>query len=229
MSSFIPRLPRSESWRATRPQRKGWVRGRERIDALIKPAKLETLRGQIDYVVPVIQVEGRRFNALPVAMATRIAAGIGAKVWLETVQLNVVGHTTKTAAQRFLSQPEFGGAVPRGSTVIIVDDVVTMGSTLANLRGYLMSRGARVASATTLGAGNSSTKLVPSPKFIKALEEKFGKDLGDALRQLGFKPQQLTVREVYFLNGLRTIKRFRSEIAEKISTLGFGDSSGFRL
>jgi hypothetical protein len=33
----------------------------------------------------------------------------------------------------------------------------------------------------TLGAGNSSTKLVPGPKFIEALEGKFGNDLSDAV------------------------------------------------
>jgi adenine/guanine phosphoribosyltransferase-like PRPP-binding protein len=46
-----------------------------------------------------------------------------------------------------------------GAHVLIVDDVVTYGSTLANLRGWLERQGAVVVGAPTLAAGFGGTKL----------------------------------------------------------------------
>ena len=53
----------------------------------------------------------------------------------------------------------FMGKIQPGSRALIVDDVVTCGSTLANLRGWLKQQGATVVGATTLAAGFGGTKL----------------------------------------------------------------------
>jgi hypothetical protein len=46
--------------------------------------------------------------------------------------------------------------------VVIVDDVATFGSTLANLRGWIEHQGTHVIRATTLGATFGGTKLAQS-------------------------------------------------------------------
>ena len=71
----------------------------------------------------------------------------------------MVSHTVAGAQTRILGQPMFSGTIQPGSRVLIVDDVVTYGSTLANLRGWLEQQGATVVGATTLAGGFSGTKL----------------------------------------------------------------------
>ncbi len=106
-----------------------------------------------DFVAPVVQLDvNERWNALPMALAVRLAEHTGAKVVPTIVQSNVVHHTGAAARERLAHQPQFTGKVPAGS-YLLEDDVVTLGSTLANLRGHIEVHGGRVAAASTLGAG----------------------------------------------------------------------------
>ena len=95
--------------------------------------KTENIEG-VEFVVPVIQVDSGRYNAIPVAFGAVIAKRIGAKLWLDVCQINKVDHTDAGAQARLQNQPIFGGTTPKGKC-LICDDVVTYGATLANLRG----------------------------------------------------------------------------------------------
>ena len=133
---------------------------------LVRPEKIDTA---VDFVVPVIQVDGGRYNAIPVALGAALAKSIGAKLWLDVCQINNVNHTDSGARGRLQNQPVFGGNVPRGKC-LICDDVVTYGATLANLRGFLVAAGAEVVVATTIGAAYGSTKLAPELNVMLDLE-----------------------------------------------------------
>src|SRR5438105_8600788 len=54
----------------------------------------------VDYVVPVIQVDRGRYNAIPVAFAAVLAKHIGARLWLDVYQINKVDHTDAGAQDR---------------------------------------------------------------------------------------------------------------------------------
>jgi hypothetical protein len=109
--------------------------------------KTENIPG-VEFVVPVIQVDGGRYNAIPVAVGAVLAKQIGARLWLDVGQINKVDHTDAGAQGRLQNQPIFGGLPPKGKC-LICDDVVTYGATLGNLRGFLMAYRARVVGATT--------------------------------------------------------------------------------
>src|SRR6266568_4587316 len=53
--------------------------------AVVRPGKIDTV---VDFVVPVIQVEGGHYNAIPVALGAVLAQSIGAKLWLDVCQIN---------------------------------------------------------------------------------------------------------------------------------------------
>jgi len=110
--------------------------------------KTENIPG-VEFVVPVIKVDGGRYNAIPVAVGAVLAKQIGARLWLDVCQTNKVDHTDAGAQGRLQNQPIFGGIPPKGKC-LICDDVVTYGATLANLRGFLISKGADVVAAKVL-------------------------------------------------------------------------------
>ncbi len=184
-------------------------RGDHKAAARIAHALVKTENiGAVDFVVPVIQVDRGRYNAIPVAFGAVLAKHIGAKLWLDVFQINKVDHTDAGAQGRLQSQPVFDGASPKGKC-LICDDVVTYGATLANLRGFLISTGAEVVAATAIGAAYGSTKLASEISLIVNLERRYGQELEKCTKTLGFGSECLTAREAHFLAGMRTVERVR--------------------
>ena len=173
--------------------------------ALVSAAKVDTA---VDYVVPIIQVERGRYNAIPVAFGAVLAKRIGARLWLDVCQINNVDHTHAGAQDRLRHQPVFGGTAPQGKC-LICDDVVTYGASLANLRGFLAAKGVEVVAATAIGAAYGSTKLAPERSLILTLQTRYGQELERCTNTLGFGSECLTAREAYFLAGMRTVERVR--------------------
>src|SRR5438034_6705641 len=100
----------------------------------------------------------------------------------------------------------------------LCDDVVTYGSTLANLRGFLISTGAEVVAATAIGAAYGSTKLAPELNLIVNLRRRYGQELEKCTETLGFGSDCLTAREAHFLAGMRTIERVRDCLAQRVGS-----------
>ena len=182
--------------------------------ALVREVKTNVA---VDYVVPVIQVDRGRYNALPVAFGAILAKHIGARLWLDVYQINKVDHTDTGAQDRLQNQPIFEGNPPDGKC-LICDDVVTYGATLANLRGFLVASGAEVLAATAMGAAYGSTKLAPKRSLIVKLERRYGQELERCTETLGFRSECLTAREAYFLAGMRTVERIRDCLAQRIGS-----------
>jgi len=202
--------------------------GDHRAASLIAHALLRAERTNVafDYVVPVIQVDGGQYNAIPVAFGAVLAERIGAKLWLDVYQINKVDHTAADAQDRLQNQPVFGGTTPKGKC-LICDDVVTYGSTLANLRGFLVSTGAEVVAASAIGAAYASTKLEPERSLILNLQRRYGQELENCTKTLGFGSECLTACEAHFLDGLRTVGGIRNCFAQGIG--GANRSRGISL
>ena len=199
------------------PEYSAAKRGNDRAAAriawtLVRPEKIDTA---VDFVVPVIQVDGGRYNAIPVALGAALAKSIGAKLWLDVCQINNVNHTDSGAQGRLQNQPVFGGNVPRGKC-LICDDVVTYGATLANLRGFLVAAGADVVVATTIGAAYGSTKLASELNVMLGLERRYGQKLERYTTSIGFRSECLTAREGHFLRGMRTVDGLRNCFAQEV-------------
>jgi len=189
--------------------------GHHRAASLIAHALVQGEKiAAVDFVVPVIQVDEGRYNAIPVAFGAVLAKHIGAKLWLDVCQINKVDHTDAGAQVRLQNQPVFGGASPKGKC-LICDDVVTYGATLANLRGFLISTGADVVAATAIGAAYGSTKLAPELSLIVNLQKRYGQELEKCTKTLGFGSECLTAREAHFLAGMRTAERIRDCVAQR--------------
>ena len=95
------------------------------------------------------------------------------------------------------------GKIQPGSRVLIVDDVVTYGSTLANLRGWLEQQDATLVGAATLAAGFGGTKLSLPDLVRDRLLERFPTQAEALANELGFSADCFTNREARFLAALK--------------------------
>jgi hypothetical protein len=107
---------------------------------------------EVDEIVAVAQIDRDKKNALPIAYALQLGDEMGVPVNSTVVQENIVSHTGADAPIRVLGQPIFNGTIREGKRILIINDVVTFGATLANLRGFIHSRGSTVVGASTLSA-----------------------------------------------------------------------------
>jgi hypothetical protein len=172
----------------------------EVIQELFKPEKI---RFDFDTVVPVMQFDRAYPNALPIAYAIALARHFEADLELEILQANVVSHTAAAAETRILGQPVYIGKLQRGSRVLIVDDVIRFGSTLANLRGWIEAQGVTAVGATTLAAGFGATQLALPESVHDRLLEQFPVQAESLAKELGFTADCFTNREARFLCGLK--------------------------
>ncbi|MBU2856340.1 phosphoribosyltransferase [Acidithiobacillus ferrooxidans] len=62
---------------------------------------------------------------------------------MDIVQSNRAYHTGAKPMERLLARAEFAGEVQPGKRYVLVDDVTTMGSTLADLASYIQAQGGR--------------------------------------------------------------------------------------
>jgi hypothetical protein len=187
------------------------------IDQVFKPRKLTD---SCDLIVPVLQLDQGKQNMLAIAYALRLGRELGAEVFLGISQSNQVSHTGADATTRILGQPTFLGQIAPGRRVVIVDDVATFGSTLANLRGWIEHQGSQVIRATTLGATFGGTKLAqPKDAFAKLLEKY--PDVEILSQNLGFTPDCFTGRETHFLTQVPSREKMRALVtaSEKVRGL----------
>jgi hypothetical protein len=187
------------------------------IAQIFKPGKVTD---SCDLIVPVLQLDQGKQNMLAIAYALRLGRELGAEVFLGICQSNQVSHTGADATTRILGQPTFLGQIPPGRRVVIVDDVATFGSTLANLRGWIEHQGAHVIRATTLGATFGGTKLAQSKDAFAKLIEKYPE--AETLSQnLGFTPDCFTARETHFVTQLSSREKMHALVraSEKVRPL----------
>jgi hypothetical protein len=86
-------------------------------------------------------VEASGENAIPQTLAAYLAQKCGTRDDTSIVQRNKVYHTGADAMQRLIAPSEFAGAVEAGGAYVLVDDVSTMGGTLADLANYIQENG----------------------------------------------------------------------------------------
>jgi len=102
--------------------------------------------------------------------------------------------------------------VGRGTGYVLVDDVITMGGTLAELAHY----SGAVAGVVILVNAARSGQLAPPARITDLLERRHG----DAIRNI-FKvdPKALTAEDAQYLIGFRTVDEIRNRsVAAKQET-----------
>jgi hypothetical protein len=73
--------------------------------------------------------------------------------------------------QRLIAPSEFAGAIEVGAAHVLVDDVGTMGGTLADLSDYIQENGGRVAGSVLQVNAARSGRVIPATKLLELLDK----------------------------------------------------------
>jgi hypothetical protein len=143
----------------------------------LDPAKVGALQRAIGdrhpIVVAVHAEEAAGRNKIPQAYAETLAHRLGLKTDDAIVVANRPMRTGARGLYRIMTRAGFDGPVEAGRDYLIVDDHVSQGGTLADLRSFIRERGGNVIGATTLTGNDKRATLAPLPSTLARLRERF--------------------------------------------------------
>jgi hypothetical protein len=167
------------------------------IGALDKISALVGAKRPHLLAVHALETEGA--NAIPRTFARILSKMLDLPMAKGIIQINRVVHTGADGYRRLALPALFGGDV-KESEYFLVDDFVGQGGTLANLRGFVESRGAKVLGATSLTGKGYSAKLSLSEETLRGLKGKHGTELEQWwVAAFGYGFERLTESEARYL------------------------------
>jgi len=155
-------------------------------------------------------------NKIPHALVSAISEFTGIEDDYGIVQVNRTCHTGNDMTFRLAYRPKFTGTVQAGRDYIIVDDVVTSGATLGELRCYIESMGGKVVHMIVVAAAKFGTHIAVSQKTNFELESTYG-----------IMPLQLFLRENRIYDG--AYQYLTEAEARSILAAGSIDAAGDRI
>lgn len=190
---------------------------RELVADIVDDAAIERVREMIGDRKPIVvsafaeEASGR--NMIPVAYAARIAKDLGLTVDQGIIQSVSVKRTGEGSDYRLANHAVFEGEVTPEQDYLIVDDTLTMGGTLASLRGHIEANGGNVVGATTLTGFGKEGQLALAEKMRQDLWRKHGAPLDEYLKEeFGYGIDSLTQGEAGHFRKAESLERIRERI-----------------
>jgi len=157
--------------------------------------------------------EAEGINRIPAVLAEVLAERLGLQAEGSVVQTNRSGHTGASGYHRLAYPALFDGEVERGRAYLLVDDFVGQGGTIANLKGFIETKGGRVVLCTTLTGKPYSAKLAPSDATLNALRAKHGNELETWWKDnFGYGFDYLTESEARYLERADSAQLIRDRL-----------------
>lgn len=159
--------------------------------------------------VPVRTFEASGMNQIPVALAQRYAGD--KEIAQGIIQINRSFHTGADPMERLVARAKFDGPVQRGGRYVLVDDVTTMGGTLADLASFIQSKGGVVVGTVVLTNASRAGSFQAPPAQARLLERRLGNEIRELFQ---VEPSALTADEVGYLIGFRNADELRNRVAK---------------
>ena len=164
-------------------------------------------------ILPVISFEANGRNWIPLAFAEVLAGRLDLDVEVGIAQREKIKRTGTGSDYRLAFNPRFIGNVKEGQSYLIVDDTLTMGGTIASLRGYIENRGGHVVGAAVMSAHKGALDLAVKPKLLSAIGEKHGPNMNQYWQEtFGYGIDQLTQGEAGHLRSAASVDEIRNRI-----------------
>lgn len=162
------------------------------------------------YVAPHAR-EATGDNAIPQVLAQACAMVSGGVADDDIVQISRVFHTGADPMERMASRAAFEGLVKPDALHVLVDDVTTMGGTLAELADFIQIRGGKIGGVLVIVNAGRAKNLCPSKEVSRKIENRFSHELETIL---GIQAKALTANEANYLIGFRTADEIRNRLAK---------------
>lgn len=147
------------------------------------------------------------------AFAQALHETLNLKLETGIVQADRSYRTQSDGVGRLLKRVGFDGRVVKGRNYLIVDDVVTQGGTLADLKGYIEQNGGNVIGASVLSGKAHSAKMEVRKATLGQLRKQAGKKLEIWWQeQFNYDFSKLTESEARYLakqihrNGIEAVR-----------------------
>lgn len=164
-------------------------------------------------IVSVLATEALGNNKIPLAMAQALGRRLGLQVDMSIRQINKVSRTGAGIDHRFAFQPVFDGTVEAGRDYLIVDDTLSVGGTIAALRGYIENRGGRVIGAGVMTAHEGALTLPVKQTMIDDITRKHGDAMNNYwTKEFGYGIDHLTQGEAGHLRAAENVEQLRDRI-----------------
>ena len=132
------------------------------------------------HVAYIHRQTGNGINMIPAAFAAKFSAA-GMTVEDDIIAVTNVSHTDASDVARLSRRMRFEGKVTKGADYIILDDFITSGAELRDMRDYISSKGGNVVMITTFGHGS----------FGKLKDIRIDNDYKSKLKEAGITDQDL--------------------------------------
>ncbi|MCO6525504.1 LPD7 domain-containing protein [Snodgrassella sp.] len=173
----------------------------------------EMIDGHVVTIVPVSAIEASGENQIPRAMATVLAKELDLPVDHNILQANKVNRTGSGIDHRLAFQPLFTGAVTPGQEYLLIDDTLSVGSTLANLKGYIETNGGKVIGAAVMTAHEGALNIAIKPDMINAITRKHGNSMNNFWKkEFGYEIDKLTQGEAGHVRKAQNVEQIRDRI-----------------
>ncbi|OWQ58449.1 PLxRFG domain-containing protein [Stenotrophomonas maltophilia] len=151
--------------------------------------------GSKPLVVAVQSQEATGNNRIPRMAAEVLAQRLGLQVSEDIVQAAKVNRSAGDALHRLANQPPFTGKVEKGRDYVLIDDTLTQGGTLAQLKTHIEDNGGKVVLATALTGKDYSRKIALNSQSLADVRERFGSIESWWRDQFGYGFEGLTESE----------------------------------
>lgn len=173
-------------------------------------------------LLPVLAEESVGDNRIPLAFAEVLSERLGWQVERDILQINRAWHTDAGADHRLIARCLFDGTVEPDAGYILIDDTLTMGGTLADLRGFIMSKGAVPLGATAAVAHEGALRLPIRDKMREDIFARHGKDAVQEFvnEEFGYGIECLTQGEAGHIRKALSLDALRDRFTQARDALG---------
>lgn len=196
------------------------------VEKLLKDETVQEIKNLIGdnqpILVPIQSEEASGKNRIPHATAHALADKLGLQVDTDIVQSNAVKRTDTGIYHRYVAPPEFKGEVQAGKSYLIVDDTLSVGGTIAALKGYIENNGGKVIGSTVMTAHDLKVNIAIQPNMLQSLEQKQG--LNEYWKQeFGYGVDKLTQQEAGHLRK-PTLEQIQERVQEARQNLNLSQN-----
>lgn len=196
------------------------------VEKLLKDETVQEIKNLIGdnqpILVPIQSEEASGKNRIPQATAFALAEKLGLQVDESIYQSNTAKRTDTGVYHRYVSPPEFKGEVQAGKSYLIVDDTLSVGGTIATLKGYIENNGGKVIGSTVMTAHALKVDIPIQPNMLQSLQQK--QSLNEYWKQeFGYGVDKLTQQEAGHLRK-PTLEQIQERVQEARQNLNLSQN-----